>query len=249
VQAENGDWIVNGTKDRVLNAPIAKLFAVEVTTDLDRLETNILLVPYDSPGLTVREQGQVELRCHGVGGELVLVDCRVPAENLLRAEGGHAATRFGEAVDRGNPLEQALNLGIGRAAYEAALEYAQLRVQGGRRIIEHQAIGTKLAEIAISLEVARSAVWQASYAFDHPDAVADRSLPNLPLQRMAKVFISGVVYRATKDAVEQFGAMGVMRDMPLQKYIHDALICLHSGSGNSDAKLQIAEALAGFKRR
>src|ERR1019366_8600266 len=249
VQAENGDWIVNGTKDLVLNAPIAKLFAVEVTTDLDRRETDILLVPYDSPGLTVREQDRVELRCHGVGGKLILVDCRVPAENLLRAEGGHPATRFGEAVDRGNPLEQALNLGIGRAAYEAALEYAQLRVQGGRRIVEHQAIGTKLAEIAIGLEVARSAVWQASYASDHPDAVADRSLPNLPLQSMVKVFTSGVVYRAAKDAAELFGAMGVMRDKPLQKYIHDALICLHSGNGNSDAKLQIAEALAGFKRR
>jgi alkylation response protein AidB-like acyl-CoA dehydrogenase len=151
-------------------------------------------------------------------------------------------------VKRSNPQEQALNLGIGRAAYEAALEYAQLRVQGGRRIVEHQAIGTKLAEIAISLEVARSSVWQASYASDHPDAVADRSLPNLPLQRMAKVFTSGVVYRAAKDAAELFGAMGVMRDMPLQRYIHDALVCLHSGNGNGDAKLRIAEALAGFRR-
>jgi butyryl-CoA dehydrogenase len=248
VRAENGDWIVSGKKDRVLNAPIAKLFAVEVTTDLDRQEPNILLVPYDTPGLSVREQDQVELRCHGVGGELVFVDCRVPAENLLGTEGGPAATRFGEMVKRSNPQEQALNLGIGRAAYEAALEYAQLRVQGGRRIVEHQAIGTKLAEIAISLEVARSSVWQASYASDHPDAVADRSLPNLPLQRMAKVFTSGVVYRAAKDAAELFGAMGVMRDMPLQRYIHDALVCLHSGNGNGDAKLRIAEALAGFRR-
>ena len=42
--------------------------------------------------------------------------------------------------------------------------------------------------------------------------------------------------------------MGVMRDMPLQKYIHDALICLHSGDGNADAKLRIAEALAGYRR-
>jgi alkylation response protein AidB-like acyl-CoA dehydrogenase len=74
-----------------------------------------------------------------------------------------------------------------------------MRVQGGRLIIEHQAIGTKLAEIAISLEVARNAVWQAAYASDHPDAVADRSLPNLPLQLIAKVFTSGAVYRAAKD--------------------------------------------------
>ena len=48
--------------------------------------------------------------------------------------------------------------------------------------------------------------------------------------------------------MECFGAMGVMKDMPLQKYVHDALICLHSGDGNSDAKLRIAEALAGYRR-
>lgn len=247
VRAENGDWIVNGSKDCVRNAPIAKLFAVQVTND-GAGRQDILLVPRGAPGLTVREQDQFKLRCHGVGGELVFTSCRVPADNLLSADAGQVAMHFREFVEGGSPQEQALNLGIGRAAYEAALEYAQLRIQGGRLIIEHQAIGTKLAEIAISLEVARNAVWQAAYASDHPDAVADRSLPDLPLQLIAKVFTSGVVYRAAKDAAEVFGAMGVMRDMPLQKYVHDALVCLHSGNGNSDAKLQIAEALAGFRR-
>jgi alkylation response protein AidB-like acyl-CoA dehydrogenase len=51
-----------------------------------------------------------------------------------------------------------------------------------------------------------------------------------------------------KDAAECFGAMGVMRDMPLQKYITDARICLYSGEGNGDLKLRIAEALSGFRR-
>jgi alkylation response protein AidB-like acyl-CoA dehydrogenase len=247
VRAANGDWIVNGSKDCVGNAPVAKLFAVQVTSDAAGRQ-DILLVPHDAPGLSVRAQDQFKLRCHGVGGELAFKDCRVPADNLLSTDAGQAATLFKEFVEGGSPQEQALNLGIGRAAYEAALEYAQLRVQGGRLIIEHQAIGTKLAEIAISLEVARNAVWQAAYASDHPDAVADRSLPDLPLQLIAKVFTSGVVYRAAKDAAEVFGAMGVMRDMPLQKYVHDALVCLHSGDGNGDAKLRIAEALAGFRR-
>ena len=137
---------------------------------------------------------------------------------------------------------------MGRAAYEGALDYAQLRVQGGRRIIEHQAIGNKLAEVAVRLEVARAAIWQAAWACDHPEAFADRSLPDLPLARIAKVFASEAIYHATKDAAECFGAMGVMRDMPLQKYVHDALVCLHSGTSNSDAKLRIAEALAGYRR-
>src|SRR5258708_12263297 len=86
-------------------------------------------------------------------------------------------------------------------------------------IIEHQAIGAKLAEIAIRLEVARAAIWQAAWASDHPDAFADRSLPDLPLATIAAVFASEAIYRAAKDAAECFGAMGGMRDMPLQQYV------------------------------
>ena len=169
----------------------------------------------------------------------------MPAANLLGPEG-----RSPLAAAEGHRIAQfaALNLGIGRAAYEAALDYAQLRVQGGRRIIEHQAIGTKLADIAIRLEVARNAIWKAAWAQDHPDALADRSLADLPLATIAQVFTAEAVLAAAKDAAECFGAMGVMRDMPLQKYVQDARICLHSGHGPREARLRIAEALARYQR-
>ena len=62
------------------------------------------------------------------------------------------------------------------------------------------------------------------------------------------MFASEAVMKATKDCAEIFGAMGVMRDMPLAKYIHDARVCQHSGDGNTDAKLRIAEELAGYRR-
>jgi alkylation response protein AidB-like acyl-CoA dehydrogenase len=180
---------------------------------------------------------------HGACGSLIFDHCCVPGQNLLAAD----AALFAEQGRR-IPQEQALTLGIGRAAYEAALDYAQLRVQGGRPIIEHQAIGAKLAEIAVRLEVARAAIWQAAWASDHPDAFADGSLPDLPLSTIAAVFASEAVYRVAKDAAECFGAMGVMRDMPLQKYVQDARICLHSGMGTSEVKLRIAEALARYRR-
>jgi alkylation response protein AidB-like acyl-CoA dehydrogenase len=160
---------------------------------------------------------------------------------------GAAALLTGDA-GRGIPLAQAINLGIGRAAYDAALEYARLRVQGGRPLIEHQAIGMKLADVAIRLEVARAAIWNAAWACDHPDAFADQSLPDLPLTTVAQVFVSETLYKAVRDAAELFGAMGVMRDMPLQKYVHDALVCAHSGDGNTDARLKVAEGLARVSR-
>jgi alkylation response protein AidB-like acyl-CoA dehydrogenase len=238
-----GEWVINGGKDCVASAPLAKLFAVTVTAEPPGGDVSIILVPHDAPGLTVRAHDEPDRWFHGACGAVTFDDCRVPAQNLLAAD-----ARAIMAERRDAPLFQAINLGIGRAAQAAALDYAQLRVQGGRRIVEHQAIGVKLADIAIRLEVARAAIWQAAWASDHPEAHADRSLPDLPLTTVAQVFASEAIYRAAKDAAECFGAMGVMRDMPLHRYVRDALICLHAGNGNGDARLEIAEALAGYRR-
>jgi len=235
------EWIIQGCKDRVVGASIAALFAVRATIGKGRATT--LLVPRDAPGLTVMASENSQHWQHGACGSLIFDRCRVPAQNLLAAD----AALFSDHGRR-IPQEQAITLGIGRAAYEAALDYAQLRVQGGRPLIEHQAIGAKLAEIAVRLEVARTAIWQAAWASDHPDAFTDGSLPDLPLTMITAVFASEAIYRAVKDAAECFGAMGVMRDMPLQKYVQDARICLHSGMGSSEAKLRIAEALARYRR-
>jgi butyryl-CoA dehydrogenase len=236
-------WIINGSKTRVVNAPLAKLFAVAVTTPEN--VTRTVLVPRDAPGLRVETSDGSGAWQHGAPGGITLQDCQVPADHMLGPDEG---TALAFELGRRMPQDLALDLGIGRAAYEAALDYAQLRVQGARRIIEHQAIGAKLADIAIRLQVARTAIWQAAWASDHPSAVEDGSLPDLPLARMAKVFASEAVYQATKDAAECFGAMGVMRDMPLQKYVHDARICLHSSEPNSDTRLRVAEAIAGYQR-
>jgi alkylation response protein AidB-like acyl-CoA dehydrogenase len=234
--SRSGDgWVINGSKDCVTNAPIAKLFAVTVSMPGG---VRILLVPADTSGLTVRANENAWH--HGPCGQVGFKDCHVPADNLLKAE-ADALLAIDAAL-----LSAALNLGIGRAAYEAALDYTQLRVQGGRRIVEHQAIGTKLAESAMRLDVARAAVWRAAWAADHPEAVADGSLPDLPLAALAQTFTAEAMLAVCKDAAECFGAMGVMRDMPLHKYLHDARVCLHAANA-SDTKLRIAEALVSYR--
>jgi butyryl-CoA dehydrogenase len=237
-------WVINGVKDRVANAPLAGLFAVEVNSGPGG--TSMLLVPRDAAGLSVRESDHSRHFHHGVCGELVFTDCQVPAENLLGAEREDALG--GADAGRDAPLDQALNLGIGRAAYEAALEYAQLRVQGGRRIIEHQAIGTKLADCTIKLELARNAIWKAAWLLDHPEAVADRSASGLPYHVIARVYTAEAVNEVALLSAECFGAMGVMRDMPLQKYVHDSMVFLHNDDADGAAKLAVAEAVAGYAR-
>jgi alkylation response protein AidB-like acyl-CoA dehydrogenase len=246
VRDGNGDWIINGVKNFITNAPIAKLIAVQVRTRTGKSGTSgtsTILVPHDAPGLTIREHDKVGRRL-GSNGEMVFQDCRVPAENLLGEEG---RSPFVAEAGRVIPRFQAMNLGIGRAAYEAALEYARLRVQGGRPIIEHQAVGLALANMAIGLETARILIWQAAWASDHQEAYSDGSLPELPLQTIAKVVTSETMQRVALEAAQIFGGMGVMRELPMQKYVRDALIFLHSESSNDVARLRIAEALAGYR--
>jgi alkylation response protein AidB-like acyl-CoA dehydrogenase len=251
---QGNDWVINGALAFVANATAAKLFAVQVRTEprksgAEGLAT--LLVPRDAPGLAVREPlraiGEAIRWHHGAGAGIVFKDCRVPADHSL-GEGGKGTAVFAAELARAAPQLAAINLGLGRAAFEAAVDYSKIRRQGGRHIIEHQAIGTKLADCAIRLELARNAIWKAAWALDHPEAVADRSVSDLPLHVIARVYTAQAVNEVALLAAECFGAMGVMRDMPLQKYVHDSMVFLHSEETDGAAKLAVAEAVAGFQR-
>ncbi|MGI0028207.1 MAG: acyl-CoA dehydrogenase family protein [Nitrososphaera sp.] len=251
---QGNDWVINGALAFVANATIAKLFAVQVRIDpkksgVEGLAT--LLVPRDAPGLAVREPlravGEAIRWHHGAGAGMAFKDCHVPADHVL-GEGGKRAATLGAELVRGVPQVAAINLGLGRAAFEAAVDYAKLRRQGGRNIIEHPAIGTKLADCAIRLELARNAIWKAAWTLDHPEAVADRGVSGLPLEVIARVYTAEAVNEVALLAAECFGAMGVMRDMPLQKYVHDSMVFRHAEDSDGAAKLAVAEAVAGYAR-
>lgn len=247
VRFGGGELIVNGRQNGIANAPLARLFAVQAMEQGDAQSGPIVvLLPRDMPGLAVEACAHAWL--HGACGNVVLSDCRVPAENIVVASGNHRLGSTTQSADYSILQQQAINLGIGRAAFEAAIDYAKLRVQGGRPIVEHQAIGAKLAEMAIKLEVARNTIWRAAWTLDHGEAASEPSRLQALLPLFARVFTSEAVLTIAKEAAEIFGAMGVMRDMPLQKYVHDAHVCLYSGIGNREAKLRIAEALADYRR-
>ncbi|MCC7485492.1 MAG: acyl-CoA dehydrogenase family protein [Burkholderiales bacterium] len=251
-----GDWVADGTARYVANAPLAKLLIVAAAEDGAPGGPAVFLVPRESAGITVRDHRDAGAGhdvppvpwYHGVRGEVAFRGCRVPADDRLDRDGAARLMAALRVSGRGAPQFEAVNLGVGRAALDAAIAYAGIRVQGGRPIVEHQAIGTILAEAAVRLTVARGIVWQAAWAADHPDAYADRSLPDLPLQTIARVYCAGAVAEATELAAECFGAMGVMRDMPLHKYLHDARVFVQSGASVSVARFRIAEALAGYER-
>ena len=231
-------WIVNGRKDRVANAPLAGLFAVRCTTR--RTDASTLLVPRDTPGLAVRRPRRD-----------ALAPRRLRAREFagLPRAGGESArreARFADAGRESRRIMRSISASVApptkppsttrSCAYRADAASSSIRRSAQSLPRSGPARGRARRDLAGGL------------GCDHPDAFADRSLPDLPLRTIAEAFASDAIYHATKDAAECFGAMGVMNDMPLQKYVHDALICLHSGAGNSDAMLRIAEALAGYRR-
>jgi alkylation response protein AidB-like acyl-CoA dehydrogenase len=249
---QGGDWVINGEVAFVANAPVAGLFAVQARTDPKKTGMNgvsTLLVPRGTPGLTVREPlkatGQSIRWHHGIGAGVAFKDCKVPADHMVGKEG---QTPLADAAEHalGTVAIAAVNLGVARVAYDAAVDYSRIRRQGGRNIIEHQAIGTKLSDCAIRLELARNMIWKAAWALDHAESAQEPAA--LPLHVMARVYTAEAAHEVTLLAAECFGAMGVMRDMPLQKHVHDAMVFLHSDDSDGAAKLAIAEAIAGYQR-
>jgi alkylation response protein AidB-like acyl-CoA dehydrogenase len=256
---QGSDWVINGRVEAVSNAPLAKLFAVQVRTGagskgMQGLST--FLIPRDTAGFKVQDTikafggpGNTLTRWHhGTAAAIELKDCKVPAANLLGKE-GQCPFADGKLLARQQVAMAAVSLGVGRASYDAAVDYAKMRRQGGRNIMEHQAIGTKIADCTIKLELSRNMVWKAAWALDHPEAVASRSVSELPLHVIARVSSAEAVHEVTLLAAECFGAMGVMRDMPLQKYVNDGFIIAHSEDTDGAAKLAIAESVAGFQRK
>lgn len=243
-------WLLNGSAEFVLNAPLAGLFAVCVECVPERDGGAVFLVPRDAEGLEVTgyEASESGMPWYiGLRGRLKFRNCRV-LESMVLGNQGNALLRDDAAGGgRIDPWQQAINLGLGRAACEAALEYTKIRVQGARAIIGHQAIGIKLADMAIRIEVARTMVWRAACAFDWPGIYEKTSHQELPLWAISKVYASEAMHEVTELAAECFGAMGVMRDMPLQKYFNEATVLLGSGCSNSNARFRIAEALAGYE--
>jgi alkylation response protein AidB-like acyl-CoA dehydrogenase len=128
------------------------------------------------------------------------------------------------------------------------MDYTQIRRQGGVDIIEHQAIGKMIADMSIKLEHSRLMIWKAAWRIDNSNAITDNDGLQLPLHIIASSFTAEAIQEVTHLAAECFGAMAVMRDMPLQKYVEDAFIFLNSDTNDLSTKLRITEAIIDYQR-
>ena len=238
VEQPDGSWLLNGAKNFQTVGYLAKLIVTMAQTENGPAA---FLVEGDAPGLVRRPMSKIGRRV-GDNAEIFFDDVRVPKGFILPPP-PPGRTDMGTHVTIAS-----LTLGLGRAALEETLKYTQERVSGGKPIIRHQAVGLFLADMAANLEAARRLIWTAAWVKDHPEAIADGSVEQLPYELMALAFTGTAVQRLTEQGMELFGGMGVISGMPIEKYVRDALIQKHI-SFPFPTRFKITEALAGYKRR
>ncbi len=238
VEQPDGSWLINGAKNFQTVGYLAKLLVVMAQTPAG---ARPFLVEGDSPGLVRHPMSKIGRRI-GDNAEIFFDNVRVPKGRIL-------APNPPGRIDIGTHVTiAAITLGLGRAALEETLKYTQERVSGGKPIIQHQAVGLYIAEMAMNLEAARRLIWTAAWAKDHPEAFADGSAEFQPYEMMALAFTGSAVQRLTEQGMELFGGMGVVQGMPIEKYVRDALVQKHI-SFPFPSRYKITEALTGYKRK
>lgn len=236
---EGDEWIINGRKQFVSNGYDAKLYVVYANSrpGAKMLEgTSSFLVPRGAPGFTIQRCNETLGGRFMNNGEMVFEDCRVPRNHCL-AENNALARRAGHYSRPGRIIQASKNIGIGIAAFERTADYVQNYVQGGRILIKHQAVASRLADMATRLCAVRGLLRDASRAVDAGAPNADY------LCSMAKLFASEEVLKVCQHAVELHGGNGTMLDFGIEKLYRDATMFLHMDGTVDITRFKIVKTL------
>jgi alkylation response protein AidB-like acyl-CoA dehydrogenase len=220
-------YVLDGRKTWVTNAALADFFTVAAKTDTEAgfKGIDMFLVEKGTPGLSIgRDIAKMGVLGQGTA-EVILEDCRIPLENLFGERGtGYRHLRGILAEIR--IMMGSLSLGLGRAALEAGVEYAQEREQFGRPIAGFQAISHRLADMATQLEAARLMVYRAA-------SLLDQGQRDMKVASMAKLFASEMANQVADGTSRIFASYGFAKEYPVQRYFRDARFLL-LGGGTSE---------------
>jgi alkylation response protein AidB-like acyl-CoA dehydrogenase len=236
---KKGDkWIINGRKQFISNGYDASLYVVYATTTPGAgmtKGTSCFLVPRETKGFSVARCNETLGGRFMNNGEMVFEDMEVPEEHLLVKD--VALARAGVYFRPGKIIQGSKNLGVGVRAYEETVKYVHDYVQGGKKLIKHQATAIRLAEMATKICAVRSLLYEASRAVDEkaPDAEV--------LCNMVKLYASESVLEVCKHAVELHGGNGTMLDFGIEKLYRDATMYLHMDGTVDVTKFKIVKNL------
>jgi acyl-CoA dehydrogenase len=253
------EWVLNGQKAWATNGGIADVHVVIATVDPElgsRGHAAFIVPMSEAKGIT---QG-AKVSKHGLRAshtaDVFLDDCRIPAENVLGGkeklderiarvrEGKSAKSQAAmQTFEASRPTVGAQALGIARAAYEYALEYAKEREQFGRKIIENQAVAFTLARMKLEIDAARLLVWRASW-------MGRNQVPFVNAEgSMSKLKAGEVAVWVTERAIQILGGNGYTREFPVERWHRDAKIYdIFEGTAEIQ-QLVIARAISGMHIR
>jgi alkylation response protein AidB-like acyl-CoA dehydrogenase len=238
-ERDGDEWVINGTKNWITNLGVADFYVVFAKTDRSAGRSrgiSAFVVEADRPGFSV---GKLEHKLGIKGsptGQPIFDDVRVPAGNLIGAEGKGMNVALG-TLDHSRLGVAAQAVGIAQGATDHAVAYANERRQFGQAIADFQGIQFKLADMETRTAAARELLYRACAKIDRHEP--DRG----KYSAMAKLFASDTAMAVTVEAVQVLGGYGYVTEYPVERYLRDAKITQIYEGTNEIQRLVIARAL------
>lgn len=236
-------WRISGRKMWITSATVADFFTVAAKTDPQAgfKGIDLFLVEVDAPGLQVgRPIDKLGVRASETS-EVILDGVVVPEGNLLGEQGtGHRS--LGNILGEIRTMTGALALGLGQAALDDSIRYADERIQFGKPIGAFQAIAHKIADMATELEAARGLVYHSAWKIV-------QGQQDMRLASMAKLFASEVANRIADQCTRIFGSYGFAMEFDAQRHFRDARFLLYGGGTSEILRTVIAREMGVPKRR
>jgi len=233
----DGGWIVNGMKHFISNGNRASHYLLFAQSEKGKPlaeGSTCLLVERDRPGFTIgRVHDKMGERLAN-NAELVFQDCFIPDANVV----GTVGKGFGvlaEFFPQSNAYAAATVIGVAGALFAKSVDWAKVRVQGGKPLIEHDGIRAQLAEMRMLIDASRSYIHRACWLADHQEHGWDKTLGALP-----KAMASQAAWKIATWCLEIHGGHGYMKEFGVEKLVRDAAAFLHSDGVNRTLFLKAA---------
>jgi len=232
-----GGWILNGMKHFISNGNRASFYLLFVQTEPGKPlaeGATCFLIERERPGFTIgRVHDKMGERLAN-NAELVFQDCFVPDANVV-GEPGKGFGILGQFFPMSNAYAAATILGVAVALHQKAIDWAKVRVQGGKPLIEHDGIRAQLAEMRMLIDASRSYIHRACWLADHQEQGWDKTLGALP-----KAMASQAAWKIATWTMEIHGGHGYMKEFGVEKLMRDAAAFLHSDGVNRTLFLKAA---------
>ncbi len=218
-KSKGKNYILNGKKSFVTNGGVSHLYSTFAKTNPRRGKRGLttFVVPADADGIVVGKKDD-KIGMRGIPStSLSFKDVEVPNTNIIGRKGQGFLVAM-ETLNRSRPAIGAQSVGIAEAALELAVLFAMKRRQFGKPIAKLEGMQFILADMAASVDAARSLVYKAAYYLDHNHPNATK------LSAMSKFFCSDMAMKVTVDAVQVFGGYGCLKSRPLERLMRDAKI-------------------------